>query len=794
MLTSTATVEQGGRSVLEGRSSDGARFKGGGVMRFLYATGSRPLDGYTIKRGIGRGGFGEVYFALSDAGKEVALKCIQQGMDVEIRGVSQCLNIKHPNLIGLFDIRYDEDGQPWVVMEYVAGQTLRDVLEQAPTGLPLDQVQTWFQQMTAAVSHLHQHGIVHRDLKPGNVFLDAGFVKIGDYGLSKYIATSRRSGHTESVGTFHYMAPEIGRGVYGKEIDLYALGIVLYEMLTGQLPFQGESSQEIMMKHLTAEPDLTGVPVPFRTLLSKALRKDPKLRFQSVEELQAAFTAAMTVALPAAQQATQATAPVAAPPLRSNPRSPTRTQLPFGHQIVDDGIALGPLRQVVTAAAPVAGAAPPPLRNAPRGRQEAVPPVMNHGGLGAAAQRHEAGSPGTAEPLVIAEIVSKTPPGEPIAAALGHGWRRLTAWWHDEAVSNPLKAVVLLGSIAFVALNAVWLAPVVAILGPLYAVYYLLFQVTVGTRSHAGPTKSAGAHGGSPQARWRHHSPSMQAPTQAAYHPVAYQAARGREVHHQQQLPPGARRAAKRERKRSKRMLRKALATKPLGQRLAELNGSFLSAAIVAGVVSFGTAWLCDFSPQNEATFWAFVTWLALSSMISVWCLLAFAQFTPATDETPSSWGQRGLLAVSGAVLGGLFALLASFLELQAMPERFATSASSSEPLLRLEAFFAHTFGHAGWFESVTFFAVMLGLLRWLRQADPLRSSRVSLLTIGGCVLTAWIVNLFLPYPESWGILWAVCTSVALQASAPWLTSQQRESMLQSAESPVDDEVSPLAT
>jgi len=74
-------------------------------MRFSYATGARPLDGYTIKRGIGRGGFGEVYFALSDAGKEVALKCIQQGMDVEIRGVSQCLNIKHPNLIGLFDIR-----------------------------------------------------------------------------------------------------------------------------------------------------------------------------------------------------------------------------------------------------------------------------------------------------------------------------------------------------------------------------------------------------------------------------------------------------------------------------------------------------------------------------------------------------------------------------------------------------------------------------------------------------------------------------------------------------------------
>src|SRR5262245_58531268 len=87
-----------------------------GAMKFQYATGSSPLEGYTIKRGIGRGGFGEVYFATSDAGKELALKHIERNMEVELRGVKQCLNLKHANLIDLYDIRNDDLGEAWVVM------------------------------------------------------------------------------------------------------------------------------------------------------------------------------------------------------------------------------------------------------------------------------------------------------------------------------------------------------------------------------------------------------------------------------------------------------------------------------------------------------------------------------------------------------------------------------------------------------------------------------------------------------------------------------------------------------
>ncbi|MEX2308325.1 MAG: serine/threonine-protein kinase [Pirellulales bacterium] len=254
-------------------------------IKFTYASGARPLEGYTIKRGVGRGGFGEVYFATSDAGKEVALKLIRRNLDVELRGVTQCLNLKHPNLIALYDIRSDEMGDQWVVMEYVSGESLEDVIERNPSGMPIEEALWWMRGVCGGVAYLHDHGIVHRDLKPGNIFSDEGTVKIGDYGLAKFISCSRRSGQTESVGTVHYMAPEIANGRYGREIDTYALGIILFEMLTGRVPFEGESVGEVLMKHLTAEPDLTALAEPYRDIVRRALAKDPEVRINSVEEM-----------------------------------------------------------------------------------------------------------------------------------------------------------------------------------------------------------------------------------------------------------------------------------------------------------------------------------------------------------------------------------------------------------------------------------------------------------------------------------------------------------------------------
>jgi hypothetical protein len=254
-------------------------------MRFTYSSGQRPLDGYTVKRGIGRGGFGEVYYGVSDGGKEVALKLVRSNLDVELRGMSQCLNFKHPNLVELYDLRTDARGEHWVVMEYVAGEPLNVILGRHPHGLPAELARQWFLGLAAAIGYLHDHGIVHRDLKPGNVFIENGSVKVGDYGLSKFISGSQRTAQTQSVGTVHYMAPEISTGNYNKQIDIYAAGILLYEMLTGNVPFEGESAGEILMKHLTTPPDLGRVPAEFVPILSKALSKNPAHRHRTMSEL-----------------------------------------------------------------------------------------------------------------------------------------------------------------------------------------------------------------------------------------------------------------------------------------------------------------------------------------------------------------------------------------------------------------------------------------------------------------------------------------------------------------------------
>ncbi|MEQ9406704.1 MAG: protein kinase [Fuerstiella sp.] len=258
-------------------------------MKFTFAPEARPLDGYTIKRAIHRGGFGEVYYALSDAGKEVALKLLNNNLDVELRGVSQCLNLKHPNLVTIFDIRTDAENDHWVIMEYVSGRGLYETLQGHPDGLPLDEVLIWLHGIAAGLGFLHDRGIVHRDLKPANVFRDHSAVKIGDVGLSKYISESRRSAQTQSVGTVYYMAPEVARGRYGREVDVYALGVMLYEMLTGNVPFDGQTTAEILMKHLTAEPDLSVLPAPLRPVIAAALEKDPDKRTCSAEELEREF-------------------------------------------------------------------------------------------------------------------------------------------------------------------------------------------------------------------------------------------------------------------------------------------------------------------------------------------------------------------------------------------------------------------------------------------------------------------------------------------------------------------------
>jgi hypothetical protein len=302
-------------------------------MKFTYSSGQRPLDGYTIKRGVGRGGFGEVYYAVSDGGKEVALKLVCSNLEIELRGMSQCLNLKHPHLVSLFDLRTDDRGDHWVVMEYIAGESLSTVLDRHPQGVAPELARQWFLDLAGAIGYLHDHGIVHRDLKPGNIFLESGVIKVGDYGLCKFIGGSQRTGQTQSVGTVHYMAPEISTGNYNRQIDIYAAGVILYELLTGHVPFDGESAGEILMKHLTTPPDLSKVPGVFVPILDKALCKNTAHRYRTMKEM------AKDV------EAVGQSAPVAAvPAIVLAPRAPEAVlaALPysFRHQFVELGGSL----------------------------------------------------------------------------------------------------------------------------------------------------------------------------------------------------------------------------------------------------------------------------------------------------------------------------------------------------------------------------------------------------------------------------------------------------------------------
>ncbi|MCA9137709.1 MAG: serine/threonine protein kinase [Planctomycetales bacterium] len=266
------------------------------MAAYHYQQGDRPLDGYTIQHALGRGGFGEVYFAISDAGREVALKSVLNFEDIELRGIGHCMNLKSPHLVMIFDVKQGDDGTPWVIMEYVSGPSLRQILDESPGGLPPQQATFFLQELAKGIDCLHEAGIVHRDLKPHNVFFEDGRVKIGDYSLSKVMTVSHASGHTMTVGSVHYMAPEISMGKYDKTVDLYAMGVMLFEMLTGKPPFVGESVGEVLMKHLNGKLDVSGLSKPFADVVQKAMDRDPAKRFQSAREMAAALVSSSDAA------------------------------------------------------------------------------------------------------------------------------------------------------------------------------------------------------------------------------------------------------------------------------------------------------------------------------------------------------------------------------------------------------------------------------------------------------------------------------------------------------------------
>ncbi len=269
----------------------------------------------TLQRLIGQGGMGAVYLAQqSRPRRQVAVKVLMPMTPLNANQLAAFLerfrretdaaaSLEHSNIVPVHEYG-ERDGLAYLVMPYISGGTLRDEMERLET-LPLEKVVRYLDQVAAALDFAHEHGVVHRDIKPANILMTTdGRLLLTDFGLVKIVAEgqapqARLTGVGVPVGTPDYMAPEqvIGEGVDGRA-DLYSLGVILYQMVTGTTPFQGETPMQIAAQHLQIPPPSPqmlrpDLPVEAEQVILRALAKRPAQRYATAKELADAFRTAL---------------------------------------------------------------------------------------------------------------------------------------------------------------------------------------------------------------------------------------------------------------------------------------------------------------------------------------------------------------------------------------------------------------------------------------------------------------------------------------------------------------------
>jgi serine/threonine-protein kinase len=261
--------------------------------------GKRISGRYKILEIIGGGGMANVYLAhdmILD--RDVAVKMLRLDFanDEEFirrfhREAQSATSLAHPNIVTIYDVG-EEDSIYYIVMEYVDGQTLKQYIQQN-SPIQVDKVLDIMKQLTSAISHAHQNHIIHRDIKPHNILIDRlGNVKITDFGIAMALSATSITQTNSVLGSVHYLSPEQARGgMANRKSDIYSLGIVMFELLTGRLPFSGESAVSIALKHLQSEtPSLRrwnpSIPQSVENIVFKATAKDPFHRYDSVEEME----------------------------------------------------------------------------------------------------------------------------------------------------------------------------------------------------------------------------------------------------------------------------------------------------------------------------------------------------------------------------------------------------------------------------------------------------------------------------------------------------------------------------
>src|SRR5439155_2992525 len=262
----------------------------------------RVLGGrYELEGELGSGGMATVYLGRDNVlGRTVAVKVLapnyarDQAFVARFRREAQAAaRMNHPGVVNVFDTGSD-DGTHFIVMEYVQGRTLADVLKTDGRLMP-DRAAEIGEAVAGALTFAHAQGIVHRDIKPANIMITTGGqVKVMDFGIARAITAGDTLTQTATVlGTATYLSPEQAQGEpVDARSDLYSLGVVLYEMLTGQPPFAGDSAVSVAYKHVREDPTLPSrlnpeVPSGLEAVTMKCLAKNPDNRYQSADEVRA---------------------------------------------------------------------------------------------------------------------------------------------------------------------------------------------------------------------------------------------------------------------------------------------------------------------------------------------------------------------------------------------------------------------------------------------------------------------------------------------------------------------------
>ena len=253
---------------------------------------------YQLLECVGQGGMADVYKAMDTIlNRVVAIKILRGDLADDPmtllrfqREASAASKLSHPNVVDVYDVG-ESEGKHYIVMEYVRGRTLKQLIAQRGA-LHLDEAVDIMLQLTSAVAMAHEKHIIHRDIKPQNVLVkDDGTVKITDFGIAVAHGSVQLTQHHTVMGSAHYLAPETTRGeAPTTAVDIYALGIVFYELLSGSVPFQGSNPTEIAVKHLRERmPYIRDfnptIPQSVENIILKATAKKVSERYASVEEM-----------------------------------------------------------------------------------------------------------------------------------------------------------------------------------------------------------------------------------------------------------------------------------------------------------------------------------------------------------------------------------------------------------------------------------------------------------------------------------------------------------------------------